>query len=891
MRARSTWALLVLLAFCGDAAWAMKPLPKLMRPSQAGDVAAVAASSADRVSSTGAAPGSGSSPISVDGVAGAGSDACQTPEAISGTGAFGFDSTSATLDGPAHAACNVFNENQIDHDVWFCWTAPAQACSGAYSISTCGRTTVDTRIAVYNGCACPTNDTNLLNCRDDECGTQTRLFFDAVPGQQYLIRMGTFPGEAGGTGTFLINCELEAPCQETISHCQPQDQSDALNSSRTGQPAFLAADGFTPTQSGNVNSVCWWGAYLNRNNQDCEAVTTDSFRIRYFTSVNGLPGTLIATFSQAGGTLTVDPAYSTGLLVNNVAPEYEFHATHANVPVVAGTCYWIEISNDLTGCTWFWELGLSGDGRAVQDGSDGNGLNGYSLADVLVGDLAFCTNLTIAQEGISCLPPPPSNDNCVNARVISGQGTFIVDTASATTDGPAHSACLSSGQSQIGRDAWFKWTSSCSGDVVVRTCDSTTVDSKVAVYNGTTCPTAVTAPAACNDDLCGQAGLQSMVVFPASLNQQFLIRAGSFPESPGGVIGVAISCGAPNNAACGSGSTNANCCSGSLTDTPGCGDEACCELVCACDPFCCETEWDTDCAGHGLGGSGCGAADLCTCEPVCGSPDSGDCCTAHSPGQFGCNNQACCEAVCACDPYCCDTEWDENCAGAGFLKVCQGTTQTCTTNTDCAAGVPCVGCGAGALCSGLCSSAASCPSGTITFVNPPGGAVDARRPYPPGNPSQREGFKVFTVNGPSGAQSSCWSVQETAAFGSPNTISSVVENPSGTYTITLSRVITSGAGTSLTYTPTTGTASRGCFKSHSANVNSDTAAAPVDILHLIDNLNGIRVPPLAIWQCDIDRSGICLPADIITEIDLLNGTNGFIVWNGTSRPTGPGTCP
>jgi len=64
-----------------------------------------------------------------------------------------------------------------------------------------------------------------------------------------------------------------------------------------------------------------------------------------------------------------------------------------------------------------------------------------------------------------------------------------------------------------------------------------------------------------------------------------------------------------------------------------------------------------------------------------------------------------------------------------------------------------------------------------------------------------------------------------------------------------------------------------------------------DILRLIDNLNGIRVPPLTIWQCDIDRSGVCLPADIITEIDLLNGTNSFIVWNGTSRPVGPGTCP
>lgn len=854
--------------FCGRLALAGDAKPKearSVRPEASGTVAGIGLS--DRISSThivgvNRAPGQA---VSTGSVAGSGGDSCQAPEAISGTGEFSFDNTNAAMDGPSHAACTFYGEPQIDNDVWFCWTAPAQACAGTYVVTTCDRTAVDTKIAVYNGCSCPTNDTNLINCRDDECEIQTRAAFAANPGQQFLIRLGTFPGQSGGQGTFSISCEAAAPCEEPANHCQSQDQSDALNST---SGAFTTADGFTPTQSGSINSVCWWGAYLDNSNQDCEASSADNFRVRYFTDNNGIPGTLIATYSQQAGTLTVEDPYATGLLINSVAIEYEFHATHGSLPVIGGDCYWIEISNDLTGCTWFWELGLSGDGRAVQDGLPDAPPNGYTLADVIVGDMAFCTNLVIAQESENCLPPPPPNNNCASATTINGTGTFIVDTASATTDGPDHAACLATNEAGIGRDVWYRWTSNCTGDVVIRTCDTTTVDSKIAVYNGTSCPTAATTPAACNDDLCGPRGFQTMVVFPAVATQQYLLRVGSFPESPGGVIGFVISCGPPDNVACGVPGDESSCCAANAPDTTGCGNETCCELVCACDSFCCEVEWDSDCASSGFGDSGCGAADLCGCGGACGNPLSGSCCSGH-PAPGGCNDQTCCETVCACDPFCCDTEWDESCATNGFVPGCDALT----------------------LCGDLCAAPPACPAGAIVFVNPPSGAVDARRPHPPGNPNSREGFTVFTATGPAGAEASCWTVQETAAFGAANSVASVVENPAGTYTITLSRPITAGAGTSITYTPTGGAGVLGCFKSHPANVNSDSASAPVDIIHLIDHLNGVRVPPLTSWQCDLDRSNACLPADIISEIDMLNGANGFISWNGSARPVGPAGCP
>jgi hypothetical protein len=51
----------------------------------------------------------------------------------------------------------------------------------------------------------------------------------------------------------------------------------------------------------------------------------------------------------------------------------------------------------------------------------------------------------------------------------------------------------------------------------------------------------------------------------------------------------------------------------------------------------------------------------------CGDPGAGDCCVAN--GTPFCNDADCCNAVCADDPFCCDTEWDAICAGAA-AAVC-----------------------------------------------------------------------------------------------------------------------------------------------------------------------------------------------------------------------------
>lgn len=82
---------------------------------------------------------------------------------------------------------------------------------------------------------------------------------------------------------------------------------------------------------------------------------------------------------------------------------------------------------------------------------------------------------------------------------------------------------------------------------------------------------------------------------------------------------------------------------------PGCTDVACCDLVCADNVFCCVTAWDQFCVALAL--EACGGAVECP-------PSTHDCTTIGGPG---CSDAACCNAVCAGDPFCCALEWDSMC--------------------------------------------------------------------------------------------------------------------------------------------------------------------------------------------------------------------------------------
>ena len=128
--------------------------------------------------------------------------------------------------------------------------------------------------------------------------------------------------------------------------------------------------------------------------------------------------------------------------------------------------------------------------------------------------------------------------------------------------------------------------------------------------------------------------------------------------------------------------------------TPGCGDQACCELVCAFDGFCCLANWDAYCA-YVI------APALCTAPPPvpCGQASSGPCDQVHA--NPSCADAVCCEFVCTALPSCCTVGWDAACvnlASTGCGIQCDppcpsGATseiELCSaqTNAACVDGVP-----------------------------------------------------------------------------------------------------------------------------------------------------------------------------------------------------------
>ncbi len=334
-------------------------------------------------------------------------DDCANADVISGTGAFTYNNLTATSVGPNHTACLNSGFDGIDADVWALWTAP---CSGFVKLDTCGDLTVDSKLAVYFGSVCPTGDASLLDCNDDDCNLQSRVWFQATGGENYLIRVGTFTGEAPGSGDLNIDiiCDTQA-CSKPIENCQDFDTTGASASNGT---TFRVAENFTPNCSGDLSSVCWWGEYDTLNPR------MDNFTIRYYDDNAGLPGSLLATFTQ-GASLSVSGPL---LAFDDVDGQgarftiYGYTANHAPLSVSSDQQYWVEITNNETG-TWFWSFAIFGDQLSARD----NAPFAYDQTDLQARNYAFCTNT------IMTAPPEPLCVGATGACATGGNGTAGCD--------------------------------------------------------------------------------------------------------------------------------------------------------------------------------------------------------------------------------------------------------------------------------------------------------------------------------------------------------------------------------------------------------------------------------------------------------------------------------
>jgi len=143
-------------------------------------------------------------------------DHCGLPDDIAGNGLFDFDTRFATNSNSINDACGVGSE--FESDVWYRWSADT---SSIVTVRTCGLTTMDSVIGVYNDCP------NLIDasfgidhvviCGDNECGPQSEVQFVALAGQQYLFRIGPKAGTAGDVGQFEVQ---SSPLTATNDDCQ-----------------------------------------------------------------------------------------------------------------------------------------------------------------------------------------------------------------------------------------------------------------------------------------------------------------------------------------------------------------------------------------------------------------------------------------------------------------------------------------------------------------------------------------------------------------------------------------------------------------------------------------------------------------------------------------------
>jgi hypothetical protein len=134
-------------------------------------------------------------------------------------------------------------------DVWMSYNA---TCSGAVTIDTCGAgTTFDTVLSAYRGLACPVTAARNVACNDDSCGLRSSITFNAVAGQNYLVRLSNFSNNPVGTANVTVAC-VAANCPCDFNHngvLNSQDFFDFLACFFTN--GCLAAD---YNNSGAVNS-------------------------------------------------------------------------------------------------------------------------------------------------------------------------------------------------------------------------------------------------------------------------------------------------------------------------------------------------------------------------------------------------------------------------------------------------------------------------------------------------------------------------------------------------------------------------------------------------------------------------------------------------------------
>jgi hypothetical protein len=174
----------------------------------------------------------------------------------------------------------------------------------------------------------------------------------------------------------------------------------------------------------------------------------------------------------------------------------------------------------------------------------------------------------------------------------------------------------------------------------------------------------------------------------------------------------------------------------------------------------------------------------------------------------------------------------------------------------------------------------ACDSFLLIAASPLDHAVDVRQPHDPaGGPSQSWSTLRWRISADVDVQPEQFEVTQVGGAQPAPEVVAVNDAVDGELGLMLSEPINAGAWTTVRFIPG-GTQSR--MGHLPGDVNGDHISTVLDILTMVDGLNGIAT--LTSEQLDINRSGVVEPSDILRLIDLLNGAGAFEPWLGRELP-------
>lgn len=128
-------------------------------------------------------------------------------------------------------------------------------------------------------------------------------------------------------------------------------------------------------------------------------------------------------------------------------------------------------------------------------------------------------------------PEPPANNECVD-RIVVTDGITSFSNTDASTDGPDEPAlCDYFDNTQIQKDVWYEYTTTCTGELTVGLCGSA-FPTKLGIYEGTTCPTQPNSIAECDVISC-PSNTFSEIIIPVAQGESFIIRIGGRIDQTG----------------------------------------------------------------------------------------------------------------------------------------------------------------------------------------------------------------------------------------------------------------------------------------------------------------------------------------------------------------------